>query len=256
MATIVSFHAHPDDESVLCGGSLARAARAGHRVVVVTATDGRRGECPAGLLGAGETLVERRAQELRAAAALLGVHRLVGLGHVDSGMRRTADNQVPGSLWTCDVEAVARELTAVLVEESAEVLTIYDPHGTYGHPDHIQVHRAGRRAAEIVGTPFVFEATLNRDRVLAASAGSATGAAVDGLDETPGLPDADLTTRVDVRDLAEIKRSAIAAHRSQYGPDHFFLAPPLEQFAERFGREWFRQLPTAHGVARTTDLMA
>jgi LmbE family N-acetylglucosaminyl deacetylase len=244
MTTLVSFHAHPDDESVLCGGSLAQAARAGHRVVVITATDGGRGDICEGVLAPGESLVARRAHELRVAAELLGVERLVQLGHADSGMRNTASNGHAGSFWTADVERAARTVAAVLLEEAAEVLTIYDEHGAYGHPDHIQVHRVGRRAAALAGTPYVFEATLNRDRFLAAIDASTAGAPpVDGLDETVGLPESELTTRMDVEDVVELKRAAIAAHASQYGPEHLFRASPPEEFSRRFGTEWFRQVP-------------
>src|SRR5437016_41110 len=164
MATLVSFHAHPDDEAILTGGTLAKASAAGHRVVVVFATGGERGEVPAGLR-VGETLAQRRASEAATAAAALGVSDVRFLGYADSGMMGDAANDDRRTFWQADVEEAARRLASVLRAEDAEALTIYDYHGSYGHPDHIQVHRVGTRAASMAGSPTVYEATVTRDRV-------------------------------------------------------------------------------------------
>ena len=114
-------------------------------MVIVYATDGDHGEVPDGLL-AEETLVDRRRAEAERSAEALGTARLVWLGYGDSGMAGTADNDDPGSFWQADVEKAAEGLASVLREEAADVLTIYDPQGNYGHPDHIQVHRVGPAA--------------------------------------------------------------------------------------------------------------
>ena len=90
---------------------------------------------------------------------MLGVARVEFLGYVDSGMVDTDTNGASGSFWSADVEEAAERLAAILREEDAEVLTCYDRIGGYGHPDHIQVHRVGRRAGELAGTPRVYEAT-------------------------------------------------------------------------------------------------
>ena len=260
MSTLVSFHAHPDDEALLCGGTLAKAAAAGHRTVLVTATRGERGEVPDGLLAPGETLAQRRERELRAAAEILGVDRVEVLGYLDSGMRNTADNHVPGSFHTADVTEAATRLAAILAEERAEVLTVYDDHGTYGHPDHIQVHQVGLRAAAMAGTPYVFEATLNRDRLAGMRAADdpelPARPDVDGIDDSIGLPEGELTTAVDVGDVLDVKRSALAAHSSQVAEGSFFLALPPEAFRHGFGTEWYRQRPTAASRRRSTDLFA
>src|SRR5665811_2011098 len=96
---LVCFHAHPDDEVFTTGGVMRLAADAGHRVVLVTATDGALGEVPDGLLADGERLVDRRRHELEASARALGVHRLEMLGYADSGMAGTPDNCL---LYTSD----------------------------------------------------------------------------------------------------------------------------------------------------------
>ena len=95
MSTLVSFHAHPDDEAIATGGSLARASAEGHRVVLVIATHGEWGEVPDDL-APGETLVHRREAETAESARILGVHRVAWLGYEDSGMTGWEQNSNPG----------------------------------------------------------------------------------------------------------------------------------------------------------------
>ncbi|PVZ09641.1 LmbE family N-acetylglucosaminyl deacetylase [Actinomycetospora cinnamomea] len=238
---MVTFHAHPDDECISCGGVMRAAADAGHRVVLVVATRGEHGEIVPGVLTVGETLAERRVRETHDAAAVLGVARVEFLGYTDSGMVGTETNDAPGSFWSADVEEAAERLAAILREEDAEVLTVYDRIGGYGHPDHIQVHRVGRRAGELAGTARVYEATSNRDefrRMIEMA--RATGEDVPDLDsEAFGSPESALTTRVDVTPWLAAKREAMRAHRSQIADDSFFLSLPDDRFALAFGTEWF-----------------
>ncbi|MEO7428714.1 MAG: PIG-L family deacetylase, partial [Acidimicrobiales bacterium] len=147
MATLVSFQAHPDDESIGAGGMLAKAAAAGHRTVLVFATRGEHGEVDEGFLDAGETLGERRTKECLRSAEILGVQRVEFLGYVDSGMIGTPENDLAGSFWTAPVDEAAKRLADILIDEGADIVTVYDSDGGYGHPDHIQVHRVGVRAA-------------------------------------------------------------------------------------------------------------
>src|SRR5688500_4597848 len=98
-ATLVSFHAHPDDECIVTGGTIARAARDGHRVVLVFATRGEVGEVPDGFLEPGESLADRREAEARRAAEILGVDRVEFLGYRDSGMADTDTMHDPSSFW-------------------------------------------------------------------------------------------------------------------------------------------------------------
>jgi len=260
VSTIVSFHAHPDDETVLCGGTLAKAADEGHRTVLVTATKGEHGEVPAGLLGVGETLAQRRSLELAEAARILGVARTECLGYADSGMRNTPTNDVPGAFWRADIEVAAHILADILIGERADVLTVYDEHGGYGHPDHIQVHRVGIRAAQIAGTPYVFEASVNRDRMVRLRRTRATGQPafpdVDGIDDTAGVPEAELTTAVDVVAYLDRKRAAMSAHASQVAGNSFVFNLSVVDFEFAFGTEWYRRRRTAvrSKGRRSTDL--
>jgi len=255
MSTIVAFHAHPDDESISMGGTLARAAAAGHRVVVVTATDGSRGEVPDGFLGDGENLAQARKLELAAATKILGVTRVEMLGYADSGMMGTTGNDNPQALWQAGLDEAAGRLAAILREENADVLTVYDPHGGYGHPDHSQVHRVGHRAGQLAATARVFETTMNRDRIQQMQEALGDGDEVSSaarrddpdLDQI-GMPDVEITTAVDVSDWLDLKRSAMVAHASQITPDSWFLKLPPSVFSAAFGTEWFiRKSPEFSG---------
>ena len=114
--------------------------------MLVFATRGELGEPVPGVLEPGEPLAIRRSAECYASAAVLGAKRVEFLGYTDSGMMGEPSNDAPYCFWQADVEHAARRLAVILDEEEPDVLTIYDDNGGYGHPDHIQVHRVGRRA--------------------------------------------------------------------------------------------------------------
>ncbi len=254
--TLVCFHAHPDDEAIATGGLMALTKQTGGRVVLVVATRGERGEPQPGVLAEGEALWERRIPETFDAAGILGVDRVEFLGYVDSGMMGEPSNDFPYSFWRADVDQAAHRLAAILREERPDVLTVYDDHGGYGHPDHIQVHRVGMRAAALAAVPTVLQATMNRDQIrrraaefteAGADGGATTAeaeAAADGvevpdnLDEI-GKPEAELTHCIDVSAYVGLKRQAMAAHASQISEDSWFFQLPEEMFNFAFGQEWF-----------------
>ena len=245
--TIVCFHAHPDDEVLLMGGTMARLASEGHRVVVVTATGGERGLAAADVT-ADQTLAQVRTEELNRSAALLGCARVVVLGYADSGAN--PDGCDPNAFATVPLDEPARRLYAVLQDEQADVLTIYDPVGGYGHPDHVQVHRVGRRAAELARTPLVLQVTVDRvalQRALRLVKWFAP--------KTPDFQAArfadgythplDITHKVNVRRFLPQKRAAMLAHASQSTGDgpvramKWFVRLPWPLFRFVFGHEWF-----------------
>ena len=256
MATLVSFHAHPDDETIPTGGSLAKAADAGHRVVIVFATRGEHGEVDDGFLDEGEELWQRREQECLRAAEVLGAARVEFLGFVDSGMMGTPENEIKESFWQADVDEAAKRLAAILEEEGADVLTVYDENGAYGHPDHIQVHRVGVRAAEMARVERVYEATMNRDefrRLMAQAAELGLSDIgdlpdIEDVGDQMGLPEELLTTAVDVSSHLEVKRRAMAANASQIAENSFFLSMPSVAFAAAFGTEWYRLRGAPPGI--------
>lgn len=248
MATMVFFHAHPDDECIATGGTMAKAAAEGHRVVLVTATAGELGEPTPGVLDEGEELADRRVREVEASARILGVARGELLGYRDSGMVGTDGNADPRSFWQADVGEAGRRLADLLEEEDADVLVVYDEHGTYGHPDHVQVHRVGLRAAELAGTARVFMTTMNRDHLVRQMRAART-AAQTVPEEVPdveamglGVREERITHAVDVTAQLAAKKEAMRCHASQIAEGSFFLEMPDDAFAGSFGTEWFIQV--------------
>ncbi|MDG3010233.1 PIG-L family deacetylase [Rhodococcus sp. D2-41] len=238
MATVVAFHAHPDDEVILTGGTLARAAAAGQRVVVVVATDGRvHDDDPV------------RLDELQASANLLGVHRVACLGYADSGYGPVFPPDPPGRtrFARADVEEAAQRLAEILREEDAELLLGYQRNGGYGHRDHVQVHHVGKRAAELAGTPRVLEVTMPREALLRAGNLARLLRLPPPYEpdvvRTAYAPRATITHRIDVRRFARQKRDALLAHRSQTAGLPVWSAVlrrvPPRAFALVLGREWF-----------------
>jgi len=256
METIVVFHAHPDDEVLLTGGTIARASDEGHRVVLVVATNGDHGDVPDDLAD-GESLIDRRRAETERSAAILGVHRVVWLGYTDSGMTGWAQNDHADSFWRADVDDAGRRLAAILDAEHATCLVVYDWHGVYGHPDHVQVHRVGSRAAQLAGPVRLLEATMSRESMVAVGAASEDdswdpqGPSDDG--NPFGSPDAEIDIGVDVSAYASRKRLALASHASQISDAGEMSNMPEELFALAFGVEYFIE-PTRPSPKRRTWL--
>jgi LmbE family N-acetylglucosaminyl deacetylase len=247
MATVLAFHAHPDDEVLLTGGTLARLAAEGHRVVVVVASDGDM--WTAAGAGAG-----RRLSELRASAAVLGVARVEHLGYADSGAGPVLYDDPPGRqrFARADLAEAAGRLAGLIRQERADVLLSYDKEGGYRHPDHIKVHQVGARAARMVGSVRVLEATVPRELVTMLFRPATMLRLIVRHD--PGelragfTPRSAITHRIDVRRYAAQKQAALAAHRS---PLHsrgrsarlmrLLVRLPTPVFAILLGREWFAE---------------
>ncbi|MEU7001221.1 PIG-L family deacetylase [Nonomuraea sp. NPDC046570] len=257
--TAVFFHAHPDDEALLTAGTMALLAAEGHRVVLVVATAGERGLAE---LEPGAALGETRMAELYKSAALLGCARVECLDYGDSGLSPSggiAEHRPDNAFIDADCEQAARALAAILDEERADLLSIYDPAGGYGHPDHVQVHRVGKRAAEIAGTPIVLEATVNRDPLLRALRTASkfhrfppefdlrTFESAYSAGET-------ITHRVNVRKYIRQKRASMAAHASQASGGKsdrtlaVLLKIPGPLYRLVFGTEWYVRRDLAPGA--------
>ncbi len=225
---------------------MASAAAAGHRVILVTATRGEYGEPQPGVLRPDEVLWERRVVELAESASILGAEPPRFLDYEDSGMIGEQSNNNPACFWQADIDEAADRLATILSDVDADVLTVYDDHGLYGHPDHIQVHRVGLVAAKLASVDHVYEATVNRDRALQSivemrtemEAGGVEGPNIDDFDEF-GLVEDDLAFSLDVSAHLEAKRAAMAVHKSQISDQSFFLYMPPERFAAVFANEWY-----------------
>lgn len=222
-------HAHPDDESLWTGGTIARYAAAGVQVTVVTCTLGEEGEIiPESLrelaADSADQLGGYRIGELRSACAALGVsdHRwLGGPGRWrDSGMAGVAANRHPRAFAGGDVEEQAAVLAAVLDDVRPQVVVTYGPDGGYGHPDHIRAHDVTMAAREKAGgVARVFHAVTSRQ---ATEQGIAALARVPDLpyrlpepDELPVTDDAHITTTVAIADVLSVKLRALRAHATQ-----------------------------------------
>jgi LmbE family N-acetylglucosaminyl deacetylase len=154
--TLMTVHAHPDDETIGTGGTMAKAIAAGHRVVLVTGTRGEMGEIVVPKMDTPENhrrLGELRAVELERAMAVLGVTEWENLGYRDSDMMGRPGNLDPRNFWTADLDAAAGRLTWLIRRYQPDVVTTYNEFGGYGHPDHIRVHDVSIRAFDRAGDP-------------------------------------------------------------------------------------------------------
>ena len=234
---LLFLHAHPDDECILTGATMARAAAQGLRTIVVYGTRGDAGETNADL--GDETLGERRVAEAEAACDELGVARVIWLDHADSGMADTETTNNPDAFCNTDPDEVSRELTEALSDEDVFAIIGYDDNGTYGHPDHKQIYAVAHAAAEPLGATWVLDATYNREYL--ASLPDADGS----LDPNFAAAEADLTHFVSGEQWLEKKLAALANHRSQIPDDWDTENPDIDGFRARFGTEWFIVAPAA-----------
>ncbi len=219
-------HAHPDDESLWTGGTIARYAARGVQVTVVTCTLGEQGEIiPPGLglltAAAADQLGGYRVGELRSACAALGVtdHRFLGgIGRWrDSGMAGDPANDHPRAFVRGSRAEQVAALRAVVDEVRPQVVVSYAADGGYGHPDHIRAHEVTVAAAAEDARVF-YAVTSSR----AVAAGVAALGDVDGLPyrrpapgELPSVDDAVITTVIDIEDHLPAKLRALRAHATQ-----------------------------------------
>ncbi len=208
MATVVAFHAHPDDEIILTGGTLAKLARAGHRTVIVVACDGHMEQF--------DDLIAPRLRELHSSAEVLGVNRVEHLGYADSGRGPILYPDPPGRtrFVRAPVDEAAGRLASILNQERPEILLSYDRNGGYGHPDHIRVHEVGALAAKEAGTPRVLNATIPRE-LFAGLTWPAHRLGYDATAISTGFTArAHITHRIDVGAFAPQRMNALAQHRT------------------------------------------
>jgi mycothiol conjugate amidase Mca len=276
--TLLAVHAHPDDECITTGGILARYAAEGVRTVLVTCTDGAVGEISDPALASPENLAEVRARELDQAVRILNVSRLVKLGYRDSGMAGTSDNMHPASFHQARLEEAVERVVRIMREEHPQVVVTYDERGGYGHPDHIRAHQVAVAAFEAAGDASrfasagpawapaklyyaVFPRSAMEQFVQRLRAAGIEppferepDAQRDQNQQPPfGVPDEQVTTSVDVSAYVEAKHAALASHRTQMGPEMFFMRLPPDLFADAFGRETFQRV-AGPGGSHESDL--
>ncbi|MFJ8030552.1 N-acetyl-1-D-myo-inositol-2-amino-2-deoxy-alpha-D-glucopyranoside deacetylase [Streptomyces sp. NPDC096032] len=242
-------HAHPDDESINNGATMARYAAEGTHVTLVTCTLGERGEViPPELRHlTGPALGAHRRGELAAALRALGVEdgRLLGGAgrYGDSGMMGIPDNEDPGCFWQAGVDEAAGRLAEVILEVRPQVVVTYDDQGGYGHPDHIQAHRVAMRAVDLAAERGHRVDRVYWNRVPRSVAEAAFGRLQDELsvlpfdksasvDDVPGVVDDErITTTIDGGAHAAAKAAAMRAHATQIevAEPYFALSNELAQ---------------------------
>ncbi|MBT2477160.1 N-acetyl-1-D-myo-inositol-2-amino-2-deoxy-alpha-D-glucopyranoside deacetylase [Streptomyces sp. ISL-94] len=282
-------HAHPDDESINNGVTMAKYAAEGAHVTLVTCTLGEEGEViPPGLahLAADrdDALGPHRVGELAAAMAELGVtdHRFLGgPGRFrDSGMMGAPQNDRPEAFWSADVDEAAAYLVEVIREVRPQVLVTYDPDGGYGHPDHIQAHRVAMRAAELaaesayrrdLGEPHAIgKVYWNRVPLSVVEEGFAKLREAGNTAPFPGLAspqdvpgvvaDERITAEIEApEEFVAAKAAAMRAHATQIAVDGPFFALSNDLAQPLFAREYYELVagrPGAPAGEREHDLFA
>ncbi len=282
--TLMTVHAHPDDETISTGGIMSRYSRAGVRVVCVTCTGGEHGEIVVPELDTPENharLGELRREELRRALEQLGPIEHHLLGYVDSGMMGTPENEAPESFWQADVDEAAGRLVRIVRQTRPEVVVGYNDFGGYGHPDHIRAAQMAKLAFERAGDPAcypeqlrdegltpwqplrLYESVLDFTRMaevqeLLKERGVKTWTMGDEneTDEQRTEREALLkrmsdangpkTTRVDVDSVLDHKIAAMHEHVTQFAPDSWFLALTAD--------DWRRFQPTEDFTLRVSKV--
>jgi len=276
--TLMTVHAHPDDETIGTGGVMAKAIDAGHRVVVVTGTRGEQGEIVVAEMDTPDNhrrLGELRAVELERAMGILGVTEWENLGYRDSDMMGRPGNLDPRSFWQADLDEAAGRLTWLVRRYQPDVITTYNAFGGYGHPDHIRTHDVGIRAFDRAGDPAwypeqladggvtVWTPTKLYEQAIPASVRTQMAERLRELgqrsfwepaeDATPEqieefeaytakmlVPDESVTTWVDVSgDALDRKWRAIQEHVTQISADSPFMALGRDGWEAFWGREAF-----------------
>lgn len=278
MSTLLSLHAHPDDESSKGAGTVAKYAAAGITCILVTATGGEAGDILNPAMDRPEVienLAVYRNKELHAAAAIIGYHEVVELGYRDSGMPDTDANHHPEAFVNVDYDSVLERVVGLIRHHRPHVVMGYDDHERYPHPDHLLVHRVGLDAYEAAADGERFAdagAPWGVDRLVAPifavrRVQALHQAALDNGYESPfahwiddmdpAADDGKHLVHVPIHDTIGVGREALRAHATQIDPDGRWFSLPLSVLAEAYPYEDYEVLaartPMPHG---SNDLFA
>lgn len=255
--TLMTVHAHPDDEAIGTGGILAKYAAEGIRTVLVTCTRGELGEVQDPTYAPprpGMGLTEIRELELARAMEILRIGAYQNLGYKDSGMAGTSGNHDPQAFVQTDVDEAADRLVRLIRKERPQVIVTYDEHGLYGHPDHIMANRitqiafarAGDAgvAPEAIDPPWqpskLYYLAIPARRLKKYRDEQERSKRADNAPSTlVTVAEEEITSQIDVTSVLDAKFDAIFAHRSQIAADHLFRRLSSEQRINLFGMEHF-----------------
>jgi N-acetyl-1-D-myo-inositol-2-amino-2-deoxy-alpha-D-glucopyranoside deacetylase len=289
-------HAHPDDETIMDGATMAKYVAEGAAVCLVTCTLGEEGEVLVEDLehlsaDHGDELGAHRLGELKLAMEILGVTDFIRLGgdgrYRDSGMAYDAEGRAiardvlrEGMFWTADLLEAANELVPVIRDRRPQVLITYNEVGNYGHPDHIQAHRMAMYATQLAGVPSyrrdlgrpwtvsrVFWSTMSRSQIIAGIHALREAGIADAIEDVdPDGPmstmisdDADIAVEIDGSPWVAQKLTAMRAHATQITADGPFFTGIDVLGDDRWAREYYRLatgVPLPEGDGWADDLFA
>lgn len=249
-------HAHPDDETINNGATMAMYAALGAQVTLVTCTRGEEGEVLVEehshkAASHDDLLGDHRVIELADAMKALGVadHRFLGEPNIkyrDSGMMGTEPNDRPDNFWKADFDAATEQLVKVIDEVKPHVLITYDEFGGYGHPDHIQAHRVAMAAADRSDwqiEKIYWNVTPRSVMQQGIDAMKAAGTDFMGVDSADDLPfakdDSFVTAHIDGNEYVEAKMAAMRAHATQISVDGPFFALSNNLGLQVWGNEYY-----------------
>jgi mycothiol S-conjugate amidase len=275
--TILTLHAHPDDESSKGAATIARYSDRGFRTVLLTATGGEAGDI---LNPAADTpevradLAAVRRAELREAASIIGYDDVVMLGYRDSGMPGTAENAHPDAFVNAPFDEILERLVAIVRSEQPEVIVGYDDHEWYPHPDHLRVHDLSKELFIAAADPDRFQGSghawmaqrlyapaFSLRRIRALSAAMADRGLESPFDRwieriDPAADDPALTS-VEIGDYIERSRDALRAHRTQIDPEGPWFRVPSDVIREVYPYEDFELMAARDGAPETgSELVA
>ncbi|TRZ71973.1 MAG: N-acetyl-1-D-myo-inositol-2-amino-2-deoxy-alpha-D-glucopyranoside deacetylase [Streptomycetaceae bacterium] len=249
---ILLVHAHPDDETINNGATMALYADRGAQVTLITCTRGEEGEILVpGLLHLASSnedqLGAHREIELKEAMKALGVsdHRFLA-NYRDSGMMGAPQNERPDVFWQVDIDSAAGQLVDIIDEVKPHILITYDEIGGYGHPDHIQAHRVAMRASELSTWKIqkIYWNTIPKSVIAAGMAAmKEVGSDFFGSDNIEDVPfakdDSSVTTLIDGNDYVDKKILAMKAHETQIALDGPFFALSNNLGLQVWGHEYY-----------------
>lgn len=276
MYRLLGLFAHPDDEILGPGATIAKYASAGVHIEWVLTTRGEAGEIAPGIEATAENLGQVREQEMHCAAHTLGIKKLHFLGYRDSGMAGTAENQHPAAYINAPDDEVIAKLVAIMRNVRPHVALTFEPYGGYGHPDHIAIHKHTHAAISAAAdanyrpdlgapwqTPRLFYPLLR----LAVFNGMREKMAAQGMDlsffeqmqkrREKGWPDDKWHGRIATAAYFNRKWTAFHCHATQFAPDNLFRRLPETDMAALFTHEYFAQaIPEPAPGTQLDDLFA
>lgn len=273
---LLVFYAHPDDEVLGLGGTLAKYASQGIYAELVCATRGEAGEISDPTLATPETLGIVREAELRCSARTLGIQTVTFLEYRDSGMAGTAENQNPAAFINAPTERVVPQLVQIIRRVKPYAIFTFEPHGGYGHPDHIAINRHTLTAIPAAADPAyhpeqgqpwqtprlfypILRGTFFAEMKILMEAYGMDTSFFTTIEErrANGWPDHLYHYELDVADTVEAKWAAFHCHHTQFGSENLFRRLPEAEMKRLISREYFAQaLPEPIEGQVLRDLLA